>query len=99
MAKITRAVAEQRLGDVPQDRQFWCSDGRILKNLPELRVALEQMTDETFRYHSNDAKNDFSNWVRDVIGDDELAADLRKSNVRVQAAKIVADRVGWLRRR
>ena len=99
MAKITRVVAEQRLGDVPQDKQFWCSDGRILKNLPELKVALEQMTEETFLYHSNEAKSDFSNWVRDVIGDDELAADLRKSSVRVQAAKTVADRIGWLRRR
>jgi hypothetical protein len=96
MAGIDRAVAEKWLGDVPQDKRFWCRDGRILKNLSELVVALTLMTDETFRYHSNETKSDFSRWVRDVIGDEELAGALQKDITRLQAAKAVADRVAWL---
>ena len=65
MAKMTKTVAQGMLGDVPQDKRFWCSDGRVLKNLPELEVALKEMSEETFRYHSNKAKNDFSMWVKD----------------------------------
>ena len=67
-----------------------------LKNLSELETALKLMTEETFRFHSNETKSDFSKWVRDVIGDEELARYLQKSTTRVQAAKSVADRVTWL---
>jgi len=42
-------------------------------------------------------KNDFSNWVRDVIGDEKLSRDLQKSTTQAQAAKSVADRVTWLK--
>jgi hypothetical protein len=97
MFRITKSVAEERLGNVSQEKQFWCHDGRYLKNLEELKVAVEQMTEETFRYHSNEAKSDFSNWVRDVIGDEKLSRDLQKSATQAQAAKSVAERVIWLR--
>jgi hypothetical protein len=93
MVKITKSVAEKRLGDVSQEKQFWCHDGRYLKNLQELEAALEQITEETFQYHVNETKSDFSNWVRDVIGDDKLARDLQKNTTRAQAAKSVAERI------
>jgi len=97
VVKITKAIARERLADVSQDKQFWCSDGRVLKNLPELKLALEQMSEETFRYHSSEMKSDFSNWVRDVIGDDNLSRDLQKSKTQAQAAKVVGDRIAWLK--
>jgi hypothetical protein len=93
MIRITKSVAEKRLGDVDHDKQFWCHDGHYLKNLRELESALEQMTEETFRYHANEAKSDFSNWVRDIIGDEKLSRDLKKSATRAQAAKSVAARI------
>ena len=95
--KITKAIAGARLADVPQEKQFWCSDGRVFKNLSELAAALREMSDETFRHHSNETRSDFGNWVRDVIGDDKLSRDLQKSNTQAQAAKAVADRVTWLK--
>jgi hypothetical protein len=97
MLRIAKSVAQERLGNVSQEKQFWCHDGRYLKNLEELEVALEQMMEETFRYHSNETKSDFSKWVRDVIGDEKLSRDLQKSATREQAAKSVADRITWLK--
>ena len=97
MIKITKAVAEKILGDVPEEKRFWCRDGRYLKNLDELKDALEQMTDEVYHYHSNEEKTDFSNWVKDVIGDEKLSRDLLKCATRDQAARVVADRVQWLK--
>ena len=97
MVGITKSVVEERLGDVSQEKQFWCHDGHYLKNLEELELALELMTEETFRYHSNETKIDFSNWVRNVIGDEKLSRDLQKSKTRAQAAKSVTDRVAWLK--
>ncbi len=98
MDKTTRSVARKWLGDVPEDKRFWCQDGRALKNLPELQVALTDMTEETFRHHANEANNDFSRWVSDVIGDERLSADLRMSASPVQAARSVAQRIVWIRK-
>ncbi len=97
MAEITKEIAGKMLGDVPDGKQFYCADGRVMKNLPELELALKEMSEETFRYHSNETKSDFSNWVRDVIGDEKLSRDLSKSTSRTQTAKKVADRIAWLR--
>ncbi len=94
--RITKSTAERFLGDVPAEHVFWCRDGRTLKNLRELQEALITMSDDTFNYHSNDEKTDFSNWVRDVIGDEKLARDLERIPSRTLAAKIVEDRVNLL---
>jgi hypothetical protein len=99
MVKITASIAETRLKDVPQDKRFWCHDGRYLKNLQELKAALEQMTDVTFRYHVNDLKSDFSIWVRDIFGDEKLSNDLKRSETAVQAAGKVAVRIDFLKKK
>ncbi len=90
--------AQKFLDDVPQEHVFWCCDGRIFRNMKELGDAFGTMTDETFAYHSNTDKNDFSNWVRDIIKDEKLAGDIAKSLNRAQAANIVAQRMAFLSR-
>jgi len=99
MAVINKAIANERLADVPEEKRFWCHDGSYLKNLKELEAALMQMSDETFRYHSNEAKTDFSNWVRDVIGDQKLARDLLKCTTPAKAARSVAARIKMFKAR
>lgn len=54
------------------------------------------MGDETFVYHANEQRNDFSIWARDVTKNEKLATDLGKSLNRAQAAKKVAGRVTFL---
>ncbi len=76
---------------------FWCQDGHVLRDINELGEALAGMSDETFVFHSNTEKNDFSNWVRDIIGDEKLTRDLLESQNRTQAAKKVAERVDFLK--
>ena len=97
MATKNEEIARKTLGDVPEDKQFFSSDGKVLKNLSELSIALAEMSDGTFSYHSNATKTDFSNWVKDVIGDEKLALDLQKSASRLKASKAVFDRIAWLR--
>ena len=97
MVKMTRSVAEARLGNVSDEKRFYCQDGRYLKNLKELQEALGQISGETYRAHANESKNDFSTWVRDVFGDDKLSSDLLKSPSQALAAKAVADRLTWLK--
>lgn len=94
--KISREEAERRLSNVTEGHIFWCCDGSTLRSMRDLEEAFNSMKDETFAYHSNDYKSDFSNWVNDVIGDDKLARDLIKARDKVRAAKCVSDRIAFL---
>ena len=94
--KISREEASTRLSDVADEKRFWCHDGKLIKNLGELEKALNDMSDDTYHYHSSDGRNDFSNWIRDVVGDNKLANDLSKAKSRIQAGKVVAQRISFL---
>ena len=87
------------MADVPKEYAFRCHDGLILQSMKQLGSALNSMTDETYIFHANTKKNDFSNWVRDIIKDGMLANDLKKATNRDQAAKLVASRMASLSKR
>jgi hypothetical protein len=94
-AQIKEQV-DKALAKVPEGYVFWCHDGSIFADINELAEGLATMSDETFEYHSNLVKHDFSNWVRDVIGDQQLADNLAWSTNREQAAKYVSARTTLL---
>ena len=98
MPRILRQDARKMLGNVPDEYVFRCCDGRILTNMLELGDALGSMSDEIFAFHVNQGKNDFTNWVRDIIRDDGLAGDLLKATSRKQAANRVAERLAILKK-
>ncbi len=85
--------AKAYLSDCPGDNVFWLCDGRVLKNSVELADALETMNGDVYSYHVNNEKNDFFNWVRDVIADKKLAILLQKAKTKEIAAKEVRDRI------
>ena len=97
MSKTVKLDAAKLLARVPEEYVFWCQDGHVLRDINELGEALASMSDEIFVSHSNTEKNDFANWVRDIIKDEKLARDLMNSSDREQAAKRVAERVDYLR--
>jgi hypothetical protein len=97
MAPITKQIAAVRLASVAEEKRFWVNDGRYLNNLEELKTTLDSMTDETYTFHVNENKSDFAKWVDEVIGDDKLAADLKKSATHAMASKAVAARIKFLK--
>ena len=96
IVKISKEEAKRRLGDVPNDKRFWCHDGKTIKNVRELRKALTDMSDETFHYHLREGRNDFSKWIKEVVGDEKLANELSKVRSRIQASQAVAARISFL---
>jgi hypothetical protein len=96
IVKISKEEAKRRLGDVPDEKRFWCYDGKNFNNLRELRKAFIDMSDETFHYHLGEGRSDFSKWVREVVGDEKLANDLSKAKSRIQASQTVAQRISFL---
>jgi hypothetical protein len=97
-AKAIRTGAENLLANVPEEYVFRCCDGNIYRNAQELANAFTAMTEETYAYHANKERNDFSNWVRDIMKDDKLARDLVKAQNKIQARKAILDRIAYLRR-
>jgi hypothetical protein len=93
---ITREEAQKIMAKAPNDKVFWSNDGRILTDLRDLVDALANMSDQTFAYHSNAIKKDFSNWVRDILEDDKLAGSLERASNREDAARIVGERCAFL---
>ena len=90
--RITKKDARKFLAQVPEQNVFRCNDGHVLRDVHELKEALAMMSDQTFYYHSNDIKKDFSNWIRDVVGDEKLAQTLESIRDREQANRIVEER-------
>jgi len=80
----------------PEAYVFWCCDGRKFCDMRELAEGLAAISDETYAYHANAEKNDFCNWVRDIIMDVELAAALSEAKSRSDAARSVVDRLAFL---
>lgn len=99
MVVRTKQDAARVLADITGDKCFFCEDGCVCKNLTELADCLTHMTAETYYHHVTSWKNDFSNWIRDVLGDDKLANDLTKVTNPLEAAKKVRERVVWLQKK
>jgi len=74
-AKIV--VKKQVFSQAPEEKVFYLKDGRKIKNLLELTEAFESMTEDVFRHHVNEMRNDFSTWVNDVFEDKDLAKDIQ----------------------
>ena len=86
-------IRKKILGEAPVERHFIVADGRKLKNILDLADALETMSSEVFKHHANDAKNDFSNWVKDVFEDHSLADDISRAKDKLQAQVVVLRRL------
>jgi hypothetical protein len=99
MAVRTRADAARVLSDTGGDKRFFSHDGCISSNLQQLADCLVHMSDDSYRHHVMPLKNDFSNWIRDVFGDDKLANDLASISHAAEASKVIKDRIAWLQKK
>jgi len=81
---------EKMYEDVKPEHYFYLNNGNIIKNLFELNNALKTIDEETFRYHVNENRNDFSAWIRDVLKDDRLANSVSKAITREDIIRILS---------
>jgi hypothetical protein len=61
------------LHDVHPTNVLRIKNGSIVRSLYDLANELALMDEEVFRYHVNDAKNDFYEWVYHMVRDVHLA--------------------------
>lgn len=86
---ITSEDAKRIFSDVDTKHQFWLKDMGAVKNLKELVEALKTMSDDVFKHHVTNERNDFSNWIRDIIEDKGLADSISKVKNQKKIGKII----------
>ena len=67
---------------IREDQYFWVNNGPIVKDLPGLLTAVQDMDNSKFDYHAKGDNNDFCLWIDLVLGEPELAKKLRKLKTR-----------------
>jgi hypothetical protein len=92
-------MAEQerkKLADAPKEKTFRTRLGKEIKNLRELSKTLDETPEDNFSEHVNDKKNDFANWIKNVLEDNELAEELYKTTDFKRTKQLVSARIKWL---
>jgi len=87
------------LDDVEDEKRFVCCDGSFFANLNDLANALKTMNNGVFIDHVNFEKNDFANWIYDVVGDIGLSENLRDVRDQQEMARKVKNRVAYLKKK
>ena len=82
------------LADVPEPQlAFWFTNGVIAKNVYEFVSTIENCDKGVFEYHINSEKNDFYNWILEVLGDEILAKRIKKEFDQKRFAKKIRRRI------
>lgn len=95
---LRKKQAKEIIGNVQEEKVFYLNDGRVLRNLGELAAAMKDMGEGVFNHHVTSDRNDFRNWVNDVIGDRKLADSLGRSKTRESALGKINSRLKELGR-
>ncbi len=77
-----KKVKIPRITKAPEDKAFVLRNGQKLKTVKELKESLKTMDEETFRHHVNHERNDFSEWIKHVFKDKELARKIKTSKTK-----------------
>ncbi len=91
--KLTLSRAKKMLRIVPPSKSFWLCTNDYLRSLNTLAQALEESSDDVFRYHVDKYKNDFSTWVKDVIDDKDLAREISRIKTRYTLVRKIRENV------
>lgn len=95
--RTKKQEAARILQNVPEESVFWAKNGTVLKNMEDLALNIESMSSEHYSHHVNYEKNDFSNWLREVVKDEILAKDIMHARNKESAVKKVRERIALLK--
>jgi hypothetical protein len=74
---------------IPPEQHFYLHEGGVLENLEDLFTELQTMEAHVYDHHVSETNNDFSNWVREVMGDRFLAKNIELCRDKDQLLKLL----------
>ena len=81
------------LKDVHYEWHFITHEAKPLKNVHELLQYIRTLDEETFRLFVNEEKNDFANWVKHCVKDDDLAERIARVKSKEDVSKEIVRRI------
>lgn len=88
--KVTKGIVMKKpLIYADNHGSFWVTDGQILDSLLALKNALDGMSKDVYQHHVSEERNDFAQWVQDVLLDIECANGLVKAKTPTAAKMVV----------
>ncbi|MCC7573998.1 DUF87 domain-containing protein [Candidatus Woesearchaeota archaeon] len=78
--------------DVPPDKILKLHNDMLVVTPTSLYSEIEAMKDSDYEYHVNENKNDFADWIRDAVGDAELAEHLDNTKDRKEIISLLDKR-------
>jgi len=88
---VTAQPAKPTGDELHPDFHFKLPDGTEIKSVNGLKDALKTLDEAHFKEHVNDEKNDFAEWLRVVLDNDEVADKVAKEKTRDGILKILQD--------
>ena len=82
--------------DCAAECSFKLANGGVMKSAADMAKNFESMDDSTFYHHANESRNDFANWAKEALKDEELAEELQKAKDRKSAQIAAMKRVTFL---
>ena len=73
----------------PYDKCFFVNGGAVIKDMNELKHALETMSDDQFACHVSSGRNDFANWIEQILDDADLAGKIKRCKTRLSTLRSV----------
>lgn len=75
--------------DVPPDKILHLHNDMLVVNPKSLYSEIEAMKDSDFAFHVTDTKNDFADWVRKALDDNDLADNLSTAKTKADIMKFL----------
>jgi len=72
------------------EEHLWLTDGTIIRSLDELKKAISGVGEDVLRHHITGERNDFYNWVKDVLHDKSLAEKLLDARTKDEIAEAIS---------
>ena len=86
------------LEDVPERYAFYMKSGEVLLNIKDLAKLFDKMDDEIFDHHVSSERNDFHNWIKEIVLDIELAEQILAAKTAAEARKIIDARIAFIKK-
>ncbi len=75
--------------DVPPDKILNLTNGMLVVNPRDLYSEIQAMKDPDYEKHVNNEKNDFADWIRSAVGDEELATLIQEAENKEELLKLL----------
>lgn len=79
--------------NVPFEKEFIFHDGSRAKNIDELLQKIKSLSPEEFSSFVNSSKNDFANWIEQVLLMENLGKKLRRTNSMKKTIRLIEKQI------